>query len=309
MPVSAWRISRAEELLSKCRTLGLACCVDVLEAPAAISAAQAISMDLRASSSQDDCIRIDSATGAVPRVVEDCIYGLEAARSRWSLFSPRAITMVIGLELPNGCFLAHGQQELNIKRPFADLIPKLEMHELSAGNALNAKKPTNLATSFSGQLGYIPFTTTHRLPRHVHIAESPDNPDETILVTERILVVGGIALVQLNSKVYIIPPGTLVTIAPGVPHTWNACPAGVQLPDGAASHGTFLMVYEYEVPTGFFPTAQTDTVQNVAQYERFQGDLEQIRFPDLSAKEVVEQAALVWGTELRRAELADIVPG
>lgn len=217
--------------------------------------------------------------------------------------------MAVGLELPNGCVIVHGQQEINIKRPFSDMIPKLEMHELSAGIAPDANQHTNPTTSFSGQLGFIPFTTTHRLPRHVHIAKSPNNPDSTILVVERILVVGGIALVQLNGQVYIIPPGSLVTIAPGVPHTWNACPAGVQLPDGTASHGTFLMVYEYEAPTGFFPTAQTETVQNVAEYQRFQGDLEQIRFPNLSAKEAVEQAALVWGAELRQAELATIVLG
>ena len=214
--------------------------------------------------------------------------------------------MVKGLELPNGCLISHGEQGSTVKRPF-DFIPGLVMNELSAGSPhQNATvcDNTKVAASFHGQLGIIPFTTTHRLPRHVHIAESPGDPNKKILVTERILVLNGVALVELNGKIYIIPPGALVTIAPGVPHTWNACPAGIKLPDGATSDGTFLMVYEYESPTGFFPTAQVETLNDVSMYVKFEGALETIRFPELTAEEVVEQGTVIWGTEQCRANLA-----
>lgn len=139
-------------------------------------------------------------------------------------------------------------------------------------------------------------------------------------MTERILVLNGIALVELNGRIYIIPPKTLVTIAPGVPHTWTACPAGVDISkilkhrpssqssfasttegdiqiDSSVSEGTFLMVYEYEEVTGFFPTKQTETLRETGHYVRCD-DLEMIRFPKLSVEEIYERGWLVWGTEV-----------
>ena len=94
-------------------------------------------------------------------------------------------------------------------------------------------------------------------------------------------------------------PGSLIQIEPGIPHTWTACPAGVVLPDGVVSDGRFLMIYEYSAPTGFFPTAATRSLTRVADYERWDGDLEQIRFPAISAREVAASTSFVWGTELR----------
>lgn len=212
--------------------------------------------------------------------------------------------MVLGLELDNRCIVSHGEQGTNVKRPFT-FIPGLEMHEVSPGSLnekLSIPNGINLASSFHGQFGFIPFTTTHRLPRHVHIAESPHDPSKQVLVTERILVLNGVALVELNGKIYIIAPGSLVSIAPGVPHTWNACPAGVRLPDGITSDGQFLMVYEYESPTGFFPMDQTASIRTAEEYREFTGNLESIRFPDLTTEEVVAQGTLIWGKQLRKAE-------
>lgn len=213
---------------------------------------------------------------------------------------------MLGIALPNGCVVSHGESS-NVKKPFT-LIPGLEMHELSSGHAsadVNSdSRSSGVASAFQGQLGFIPFKDTHRLPRHVHIGESPNKLGRQSFMTERILVLKGVALVELNGAIYIIPPGSLVSIAPGVPHTWNACPTGITLPDGLRSDGEFLMVYEYEAPTGFFPTAQTETLKEVGQYQRFKGDLETIRFPDLTAPQVKNQAHLIWGRHVRRTEVS-----
>ena len=105
-------------------------------------------------------------------------------------------------------------------------------------------------------------------------------------------------MVELNGLVYVIPPGTLVTIAPGVPHTWTACPAGVKLPDAQLSQGEFLMVYEYEAPTGFFPTDAVESLKSVENYKEFTGNLDDIRFPELTAADVVKECKLAWGKDL-----------
>lgn len=185
----------------------------------------------------------------------------------------------LGVTLQNGCRITHGSGS-NIKRPFPDI--DLTMHELSAGSS----------TTFRGQFGFIQFTTELRLPRHVHMDKAQRN-----LVTERILVLHGVGLVELNGKVYVVGPGSLVDIKGGVPHTWTACPKQVLLPDGTVSDGTFTMVYEYEEVTAFFSTASIDTVTNVSEYRAYEGSLEDIRFPKMSAQEVVETATLIWGSE------------
>ncbi|KIW33261.1 uncharacterized protein PV07_00128 [Cladophialophora immunda] len=199
-----------------------------------------------------------------------------------------------GITLPNGCTIVHGQGA-NIKHPFSD-IP-VEMHELDAGGA----------RAFAGQFGFIEFSTDFRLPRHVHIAppslpSSPSPPQK--FVAERIVVLNGVALVELNGDIYVIPPQSLVTIAPGVPHTWTACPAGVSVPvpqgtTEVVSQGTFLMLYEYEEPTAFFPTRQTRTLSSVDEYERCD-DLETIRIPRLSADEVRQRCWFVWDATVRK---------
>lgn len=228
-----------------------------------------------------------------------------------------------GITLPNGSSIVHGRGA-NIKTPFSD-IPVI-MHELSPGRrkAQNLDSANSVSRSYAGQLGFIEFTTEYRLPRHVHISppETTD-PTEQVFTAERILVLSGVALVELNGEIYVIPPKTLVTIAPGVPHTWTACAPGVKVsappknlgiqtppwsevrgndeahkpePEAVVSTGQFLMVYEYEEPTGFFPTKQTITLNNVEDYERCE-DLESIRIPQLSASEVERSCTFVWERE------------
>ena len=202
-----------------------------------------------------------------------------------------------GVLLPNGCRVTHGAGA-NVKTPFPD-IP-LVMHELHAGEDGAA------GTAFRGQFGFIPFTDQLRLPRHVHI-DRADGADRSLLA-ERILVLNGVGLTELNGDVFLVPPGSLVHIAPGVPHTWTACPAGVRLPDGSESDGTFLMIYEYTRPTGFFPIERVTSISRVADYEPYTGDLEAIRFPELTARQVVEECSFVWDRELR-TDLALGTPG
>ena len=187
--------------------------------------------------------------------------------------------MAEGVSLRSGCRVTHGAGA-GVKQPFAT-IP-LVMHELSAGGS-----------GFCGQFGFIPFRDDFRLPRHVHLGD-----DET-LVAERILVLNGVGLAELNGEILVVAPGSLVDIAPGVPHTWTACPPGVRLPNGMVSDGSFLMIYEYAAPTGFFPIVETGTLSAAADYQPFTGDLEAIRFPVMTASDVVARATLVWGLDER----------
>ncbi len=187
-----------------------------------------------------------------------------------------------GIVLPNGCKAVHGTSA-HIKEPFT--FTPLSMHELDAGDG----------HSYRGQFGFIPFRDDSRLPRHIHIEERYEQDPQ--LVAERILVLNGVALTELAGEIYVAAPGTMVEIEPGIPHTWTACPAGVVLPDGIIAEGQFLMVYEYSGQTGFYPTRSTKPISTTAEYERYNGDLEAIRFPRLNADEVIATATLIWNNQ------------
>jgi|GEM_PF-1932066 len=189
-----------------------------------------------------------------------------------------------GLALPGGCRVTHGQGA-RIRRPFAD--QPLTMHELHPGSP----DPTGL--SFRGQFGFIAFSEALRLPRHIHMSR------DGRLLPERILVLNGAGLVELNGALYIIPPGSLVDIAPGVPHTWTACPTGIALPDGSATDGTFLMIYCYSEPTSFSPIGTTATLSAGSAYVPYTGDVEAIRIPRHDAATLLRQARCVWDRDLR----------
>lgn len=129
-------------------------------------------------------------------------------------------------------------------------------------------------------------------------------PDRSRLLDERIMVLHGVAMVEIAGEVWVTPPGTLADLIGGVPHTWTACPAGVKLPDGSISSGTFTMVYEYEEPTSFFPTKSTEIVTEVGQYQAWEGEgFEEIRFPRLSKEQVIDKAKCVFDREICRLTL------
>ncbi|KAF2159569.1 hypothetical protein M409DRAFT_70894 [Zasmidium cellare ATCC 36951] len=159
----------------------------------------------------------------------------------------------VGVVFDHGSRITHGDAA-NVKKPF-DAVA-LTMHELSP-------------------------STDYRLPRHIHMSI-----DTTRLVDERIMILHGVGLVEMAGEVFAVAPGSLVTTVGGVPHTFTACPAGVRLPHGIVSTGTFTMVYEYEEPTSFFPTKSTTVVKNAADYEPWEGSLDEIKFPKLTAGEV-----------------------
>ncbi|RYC30168.1 hypothetical protein D3273_20035 [Lichenibacterium minor] len=196
-----------------------------------------------------------------------------------------------GFLLPNGCRITHGSGA-TIKTPFST-IP-LTMHELYPGGTLP------YPSTQRGQLGFIPFDHKLRLPRHVHVTMAERDEDRRLLA-ERILVTGGVGLVELNGRVYVIPHGTLVDIPEGVPHTWTACPPGVALPDGTETTGRFLMVYDYAEPTSFFPIQGTTTLKSMADYIRYDGPLEAICFPELTPERVRDEASFVWNDHLEGA--------
>ena len=200
----------------------------------------------------------------------------------------------LGFVLPNGCRITHGTAA-TVKTPFAT-IP-LTMHEMYPGGALATP------SSSRGQFGFIPFTHELRLPRHVHVTMA-DRDEDRRLLAERILVTGGVGLVELNGEVFVMPHGALVDIPEGVPHTWTACPPGVELPDGSKSDGQFLMVYDYAEPTSFFPVEGTTTLRSMQDYVRYNGALEDICFPTLTADQVRANARFVWNDGLVGEALA-----
>lgn len=191
----------------------------------------------------------------------------------------------VGVRFENGCRITHGSAA-NIKKPFDDV--DLTMHELSPANA----------KGFKGQLGFIEFNTDYRLPRHIHMSA-----DQTRLVDERIMILNGVGLVELAGEIFVVAPGSLVETVGGVPHTFTACPKGVQLPDGSVSSGRFTMVYEYEEPTRFFPTKSTTVVREAKGYEAWEGDLDEIKFPRMTAAEVVGKAKIVFDKDVGRLRL------
>lgn len=196
-----------------------------------------------------------------------------------------------GITLANGSQIVHGNAA-RIKNPFDNIT--VTLNELSPGS--------RDGPAFRGPSGFIEFDTTVRLPRHVHIASCAEQDGVQYLIHERIFVVGGVALVELGGEIHCIPPMTLVTIAPGVPHTWTACPADVNISkitgtetaegEELISSGKFLMIYEYEEATGFFPTAQTKKLAKVTDYV-FCDDLESIRIPALKPEDVKKQCWFV----------------
>ena len=193
----------------------------------------------------------------------------------------------LGIIFSNRCKITHGHGA-SIKKPFTDI--DLTMHELSPSNT----------KGFNGQLGFIEFTSELRLPRHIHMDFA-----EKKLVDERILVLNGVGMVEIEGKVWVTAPGTLVDAIGGVPHTWTACPQGVRLPDGSVSPGRFTMVYEYEEPTSFFPTRSTKAITDANLYEPFEGtSFDEIRFPKMTKEEVVEKGQIVFDKEIGKVSLA-----
>ncbi|KAF9893042.1 hypothetical protein FE257_012453 [Aspergillus nanangensis] len=206
-----------------------------------------------------------------------------------------------GLLLLNGTRIVHGAGATTKDAfpPKMNIPGRLQIFD--AGHANDTSTPC-----FCGPQGLLPFDTNTRMPRHVHMA--PDRSGEgNRYIVEKIMVMEGVAVAELGGEFYVIPPHTMVLIGAGVPHTWTACPPGINFgalgfPTGGeevVSTGKFVAVYEYEVPTSFFPTAQTHTLSTEEEYVRCD-DLHAIRIPEMTVEELKERAWFVWGREMRK---------
>jgi hypothetical protein len=206
-----------------------------------------------------------------------------------------------GFNLPNGVHIVHGEGALGKDAfpPEIDIPGRL--YEFSPGHASNSTTP-----SFCGAQGCFEFTVDVRMPRHVHFTRAQEG--EQRFVVEKIFVPYGVGLAEFGGELFVIPPKTLILIAAGVPHTWTACPPGLNVTNALGltgqdediiSDGRFMAVYEYEEPTAFFPTAQTQTLHESSEYVRCD-DLHSIRFPKLDVEQVMQRASFVWGRSVRK---------
>ena len=204
-----------------------------------------------------------------------------------------------GFLLENGTRIVHGEGSLlrNAFPPEMNLPGKMQM--FAPGNSGDASYP-----GFRGPSGLFEFDTSCRMPRHVHMA-AKDESSEMEYVVEKIIVLNGVAVAELEGGLYVIPPKTMVTIARGVPHTWVAASPGLNLQllgvsdEEIVSDGQFLAVYEYEKTSAFFPTKQTHTLLEESDYVKCD-DLHSIRIPEMSVDYLKKEAFFVWGRTCRR---------
>ncbi|KAF5615197.1 hypothetical protein F25303_13830 [Fusarium sp. NRRL 25303] len=202
-----------------------------------------------------------------------------------------------GFTLPNGTKIIHGEGVLVKDAYPPDLNIPGQLQVFSPGHRDDATIP-----GFHGPQGIFSFDVNLRMPRHVHMAPRESGSGNRYIV-EKILVLNGVALAELGGEIYIIPPNTMVLIGAGVPHTWTACPPGLDLSElgvstnkRVISEGKFTAVYEYEEPTGFYPTAQTEVLENESDYVRCD-DLQEIRIPEFTLEQLERKAWIVWGRQ------------
>lgn len=217
-------------------------------------------------------------------------------------------TFEYGFQLPDGSRIIHGDGVF-----VKDAYPP----ELGIPGQLNVFSPghstdPNHSPCFCGPQGVFNFDVHLRMPRHVHMSPRRDSKGGHRYIVEKILVLNGVAIVELSGEVYVIPPNAMVLIGAGVPHTWTACPPGLDVcaelglsleeRDGegeVVSKGRFTAVYEYEDATSFYPTEQTRVLKNESEYQRCD-DLHSIKIPAFTVEELKKTAWFVWGREARK---------
>jgi hypothetical protein len=207
----------------------------------------------------------------------------------------------LGILLPNGTRFSHGTGSI-IKPAFppeTNLPGQMQLFTL--GHSTDASCP-----SFCGTNGLLQFDTTCRMPRHVHMSPINGGP-EMGYVVEKIIVLNGIAVAELGGEMYVVPPKTMVLIGRGVPHAWVAAPKGLDLSElGVAdekviSDGQFLAVFEYDKPTSFFPTRQTNVLRDGEEYVKCE-DLHSIRIPEMDIEYLKKSAYFVWNEQCRKLD-------
>ncbi|KAI1371675.1 hypothetical protein F4677DRAFT_450159 [Hypoxylon crocopeplum] len=205
-----------------------------------------------------------------------------------------------GFTLPNGTKIMHGDGVMVKDAYPPELNIPGQLHVFSPGHKTDPATP-----AFCGPHGIFAFDVNLRMPRHVHMAPKASGYGNRYIV-EKILVLNGVALAELSGDTYVIPPNTMVVIGAGVPHTWTACPPGLDLQalgvskdEKIVSEGKFTAVYEYEEPTAFFPTAQTNVLKEESEYVKC-NDLQGIKIPAFTLEQLRRDALFVWGRGARR---------
>jgi len=200
-----------------------------------------------------------------------------------------------GFTLPDGTKVMHGKGVMvkDAYPPELNIPGQLQIY--SPGHKADSTTPT-----FCGPHGVFEFDVNLRMPRHVHMSPKASG-DGNRYIVEKILVLNGVALAELSGQIYVVPPNTMVLIGPGVPHTWTACPPGLDLQaigvstdEKIVSEGKFTAVFEYEEPTAFFPTAQTNVLREESDYEKCD-DLQGIKIPAFTLEQLKKDARFIWG--------------
>lgn len=237
-----------------------------------------------------------STRALLSNVVRPSARMTSSTTSGWGVLLPNA----------NNSRVVHGTGA-NIRSAFP---PELNipgtLHMFSPGQAGD---PTGNTPVFKGAQGYFPFDRSMRMPRHVHMAVEKDEAGKEVrrFVVEKVFTLTGLGMVELAGEVYVVPPLTMIMIAPGVPHTWTPAPPGLDLlglgvaDEALVADGKFTAMFEYEDATSFYPTAQTEALKGVEEYrEHAMDDLEVIRFPNMEVEDVKEKAWFIWGINVRR---------
>jgi len=205
-----------------------------------------------------------------------------------------------GFTLPDGSKIIHGEGVLVKSAYPPELNIPGQLQVFSPGHRTDPTTP-----AFCGPHGIFSFDANLRMPRHVHMAPKASG-DGNRYIVEKIVVLNGVALAELSGEIYVIPPNTMVLIGAGVPHTWTACPPGLDLQalgvskdERIVSDGKFTAVYEYEEPTTFYPTAQTEVLKDEGAYVRCD-DLQAIKIPAFTLEQLKKDAWFVWGRGARK---------
>jgi hypothetical protein len=134
-----------------------------------------------------------------------------------------AATFNYRFTLPNRTKIIHGKG-IMVKDAYPpELNIPGQLQFFSPGGEVDSEKPC-----FCGRHGIFPFEVNLRMPRYVHMSPKALG-DGNRYIVEKILVTNGVALAELYGEIYVVPPNTMVLIGPGVPHTWTACPPGLDL--------------------------------------------------------------------------------
>jgi hypothetical protein len=205
-----------------------------------------------------------------------------------------------GFTLSNGTKFIHGEGVMVKDAYPPELNIPGQLQFFSPGGEVDSKTPC-----FCGPHGVFLFDDNLRMPRHVHMSPKASGGGNRYIV-EKILVMNGVALAELCGEIYVVPPNTMVLIGPGVPHTWTACPPGLDLQDlgisgdeKIVSEGKFIAVFEYEKPTGFFPTAQTNVLKEEGEYIKCD-ELHEIQILAFTLEQLKKDAWFIWGRGARK---------